>query len=830
MIRFFQKINKKKKAVITIALVLFCVFLLGNEVLAAEGGVSAAIVIVVGWITFAVSYVLGYILTLIIDVLVQVAQYNDIIDVEAVQQGWKIVRDLCNMFFILILLIIAFATILRIESYNIKKTLPKLLIMAVLINFSRTISGLIIDFAQIIMMTFVNGFSQNGPGNFVQMFQINTYLSFGELGEQFKKTEDNNLLWQTLLGLVAGVVALIITTIVCIVLLATLVMRVVMLWVYVILSPLAFLLSAFPAGQKYASQWWSEFSKQVVVGPILAFFIWLALLTAGSSAQKLNIDVKGVGDKFGNRTGGVQAGTQLFESTNFQTYLITIALLIGGLIVTQQMGGAAGAAASRGMGWAKKGAYFGSGAFLGAKAARRVTAPVKQYMAMRKSARDEKVRIRTDRIVEGVDKVKQWTGGRVGRGARWMLGGYDQRALKERKEAKKDNDRAARLRSNFDNQAGEIDYAGGKWKYNASAEKWEGTVKGKTRQLNQDSMGKVVERKVGEIENRAAASNKRADRFEKRQKWADRGLAATGAVGVALAPFTGGLTALAAAPALLNRKAVRNWGKDDINSASSYQSREISKKRDELRLDSREELKAKMDDTTLDSFTRIAAILDGVKRGLFTLKEVESRRKQVEDLSRNNKRVKSQFEAELEGKGYIGVSKPFEELKDRDPEVREKGRQTITDNYRSGIHRMSDVDSTSLELSVPMAANSMKPKVFENQFNTLDVARQNAVIRGLKKADSSDINAKQALVRITNLNEAGMSDQEKAAFVKKLSYDDLNDIALKGKKKLKALQEFLDGNINKLSEDVQVRFDKAKGGSVESTKHVILSKPSSVKP
>jgi len=78
------------------------------------------------------------------------------------------------MSFILILLIIAFATILRQESYS-KKLLPKLLIMAVLINFSRTIFGLLIDFSQVIMLTFVNAFSAGG-GYFIKALELIFYF------------------------------------------------------------------------------------------------------------------------------------------------------------------------------------------------------------------------------------------------------------------------------------------------------------------------------------------------------------------------------------------------------------------------------------------------------------------------------------------------------------------------------------------------------------------------------------------------------------------------------------------------------------------------------
>ncbi len=50
--------------------------------------------------------------------------------------GWHYVAGLVNMFFILILIVIAFSYILKIESFGMKKALPRLLILAVLVNFS----------------------------------------------------------------------------------------------------------------------------------------------------------------------------------------------------------------------------------------------------------------------------------------------------------------------------------------------------------------------------------------------------------------------------------------------------------------------------------------------------------------------------------------------------------------------------------------------------------------------------------------------------------------------------------------------------------------------
>jgi len=55
---------------------------------------------------------------------------------EIVIQGWKVISSICNMLYILILLFIGVGTLLRIEKYNYKKTLIRLIVAALLTNFS----------------------------------------------------------------------------------------------------------------------------------------------------------------------------------------------------------------------------------------------------------------------------------------------------------------------------------------------------------------------------------------------------------------------------------------------------------------------------------------------------------------------------------------------------------------------------------------------------------------------------------------------------------------------------------------------------------------------
>ena len=320
-----MKINFLTKKYFSFGLILFVIsssFLFGYGAAATDIGVSIAQIL--GYIISAIISALGLILTTLFRILIWVCGYNDFIKSAAVTNGWVIVRDLCNMFFILILLVVAFATILRIESYQWKKILPKLLIMAVLINFSKTICGLIIDFAQVIMLTFVNGFATAGEANLTTMLGIDKIL---KINPTTNNVTGLTIFGSYMLALIYVVIALIVT----IVIIAVLVMRMVMLWVYIVLSPLAFLAAAFPAGQKYSTQWWSEFSKQVIVGPVLAFFIWLSFISATTG-----LDIK-------PETGATVSAaiTEAGSRDNMIKFIVSIGMLIGGLIVTQQMGGAA---------------------------------------------------------------------------------------------------------------------------------------------------------------------------------------------------------------------------------------------------------------------------------------------------------------------------------------------------------------------------------------------------------------------------------------------------------------------------------------------------------
>lgn len=216
------------------------------------------------------------ILLWLVGMLIQVSGYNGFINAQIVQVGWPLVRDVANMFYILVMLVMAFATMLKIEKYSMKALLPRLIFTAILVNFSKTIIGLIIDFGQVIMLTFVNGYAATAGGNFVQMFGLPSMTTMS-----VTKIPDNvqiSVFASYLLAFVCLSISAVVVGVFVLVLLA----RIITLWILIVLSPLAFLLGTFPKGQDYYGKWWKELINNVISGPIVAFFLWLSLAVLGA--------------------------------------------------------------------------------------------------------------------------------------------------------------------------------------------------------------------------------------------------------------------------------------------------------------------------------------------------------------------------------------------------------------------------------------------------------------------------------------------------------------------------------------------------------------------
>ena len=196
----------------------------------------------------------------------------------AVNIGWETVRDICNMFFMFFMLAVAFGTILRSKSFNVKNILPKIIIAMFLINFSMVITKMVIDISQFFMYeiaTWMPSFSgeMGSLTSIVHMFndEIN-FLNLKDLTRIYRFNDvvqvSTALLYSIILGAIYVMLAIF------------LLIRLVYFAVLIILSPFAFLSMALPSMSKHTAKWWGELSKWAIFGPVFMFFIFLSATMA----------------------------------------------------------------------------------------------------------------------------------------------------------------------------------------------------------------------------------------------------------------------------------------------------------------------------------------------------------------------------------------------------------------------------------------------------------------------------------------------------------------------------------------------------------------------
>ncbi|MBT4210189.1 MAG: hypothetical protein HOE19_04760 [Candidatus Komeilibacteria bacterium] len=274
-----------------------------------------------------------WLLRLELDLLKIVASYNNFTSEGGVVIGWIALRDLSNMFFILILLVIAFATILRLSSYGYQQLLKRTIIIAILINFSKSIVGFLIDVVQVVMLTFIAAINNVMAGGIVVALGLQDLFAISSGGDNGPPLADY------VIGLIMSVIFILILIVIMGVMVMMLTMRIVALWVVIVLSPLAFISNIFPYTKSFYSKWSKELGANLVTGPMLAFFMWLTFTIVGNGTVSTTFMA-------GEGTAGP---TEFLGTSNMVNYIVAIALLLAGIKQAAASGAAGANMASKGM-------------------------------------------------------------------------------------------------------------------------------------------------------------------------------------------------------------------------------------------------------------------------------------------------------------------------------------------------------------------------------------------------------------------------------------------------------------------------------------------------
>ena len=192
-------------------------------------------------------------------------------DNPVVTLGWGIMRDLANIILVIALIFIALGIILGIEEYQAKKTLPVLIIIALLINFTPVICGWIIDFFNTLMRWIL------GVGGIHPSFTEKVFAGY----QGITAKDPLERLIASLTYVIFGFGGAIIYFLYGLIFIG----RYIILWVLVIFSPIAFVSRVFFPSQRlqalfpsflHWNEWWDEFIRWNIIGIFAGFFIFLA--------------------------------------------------------------------------------------------------------------------------------------------------------------------------------------------------------------------------------------------------------------------------------------------------------------------------------------------------------------------------------------------------------------------------------------------------------------------------------------------------------------------------------------------------------------------------
>ena len=221
------------------------------------------------------------------------------LDNPLVTAGWNLTSGLVNSIFILIFIAIVLAYIFNKANYELKKTLPRLIIIALLLNFSLLFVKIFTDFGWIAQNAIKSMISEQGglASNAIEPLKIKLLAIHSKLYGQimaymfasfipgwvwFKVVRMATVVLgealfssfsQAFLLIAFGFVSGLTFFVYGLLFLA----RTIVIYLLAITAPLAFAAYILPATQKYFQQWFRALLQWIFLGVIVFFFMGLGV-------------------------------------------------------------------------------------------------------------------------------------------------------------------------------------------------------------------------------------------------------------------------------------------------------------------------------------------------------------------------------------------------------------------------------------------------------------------------------------------------------------------------------------------------------------------------
>ena len=215
-----------------------------------------------------------------------------------VYQAWDTIRNIANVIFIILFLVVIFSQLtgVGIDNYGIKKILPRLIMVAILVNLSWIICELLADVSNItgsgitdMLKTFASQVATSSKSENAQLLvgSFGATVFGGGAGALFVLLNGWNLAGLAALGL--AVLGIVITLVLGILtMFVILIVREAGVILMIVLAPVAIVCYALPNTEKLSKKWFDIFKALLVVYPLCG-----AALGAGKLASAVLASIGG---------------------------------------------------------------------------------------------------------------------------------------------------------------------------------------------------------------------------------------------------------------------------------------------------------------------------------------------------------------------------------------------------------------------------------------------------------------------------------------------------------------------------------------------------------
>ncbi|MFA5991566.1 MAG: hypothetical protein WC794_04975 [Candidatus Doudnabacteria bacterium] len=253
----------------------------GNSLAGSVASIINEIIgVLLGFLQELVYGLFYWLIAPLIQAMLSIRVYTDTF-VAVIYPGWEVIRNICNIFFIVALMVIALATLFRVDSYKTRPLLIQLILAALMINFSLVIAQAILALADTIQAQFL-------PANVTVIRSLAGDLMVGTYRDLYgtKAFADASFagIIKPLFFLAMSLGSFAVFAAIAI----FLVIRIVALWLLLLISPIAYACGVLPSTAQYRKTWWDTFLKYAFFTPIMAFFL---NLTAVISNQFKDIPI-----------------------------------------------------------------------------------------------------------------------------------------------------------------------------------------------------------------------------------------------------------------------------------------------------------------------------------------------------------------------------------------------------------------------------------------------------------------------------------------------------------------------------------------------------------